>query len=273
MIPGTRAGWEIGVSRPAADGRAWVSSVISRLTVPCLCCLLLSCNGKDPNAPRWSEGQLTLVTSFSLDIDELSGLALDASGTSLWTVGARRVYRLSLGGQVQKLDFKGDNLEGIASDPSDGTLWVVEEKRREILHLDGRGEVLARRQLDLEGKESSGPEGICLDPSGAIFVLNEKNPGLFVTLAADLSIASQRELDFAKDFSGLDCDGGSGRFWVVSDQSRMLFLWSPDTGVISAYPLPFDKAEGVAVDASTGQIYIVSESESRLYVYSVEFPE
>ena len=97
--------------------------MISRLAVPCLCCVLLSCD-KDPSGPGWSEGQLTLLSSHSIDIDELSGLSLDATGTSLWTVGARRIYRLSLAGQVQELEFKGDNLEGIASDPSDGTLWV-----------------------------------------------------------------------------------------------------------------------------------------------------
>ena len=38
--------------------------------------------------------------------------SLDATGTSLWTVGARRIYRLSLDGQVQERDFKGDDLEG-----------------------------------------------------------------------------------------------------------------------------------------------------------------
>ena len=160
-----------------------------------------------------------------------------------------------------------------ASDPSDGTLWVVEEERREIVHLNASGRVLGRRQLDLQGKANSGLEGICLDSTGTVYVLNEKDPGLFVALNADLSIANLRQLDFAEDLSGLDCDGGSGCFWILSDQSRMLYLWSPETGVVSAYPLPFDKAEGVAVDASAGQIYIVSESESRLYVYSVEFPE
>ena len=159
------------------------------------------------------------------------------------------------------------------SDPSDGTLWVVEEERREIVHLNASGRVLGRRPRDLQGKANSGLEGICLDSTGTVYVLNEKDPGLFVALNADLLIANLRQLDFAEDLSGLDCDGGSGCFWILSDQSRMLYLWSPETGVVSAYPLPFDKAEGVAVDAAAGRVYIVSESEDRLYVYSIEFPE
>lgn len=244
-----------------------------RLAVACLCCLLIACGDNDPNGSGGTEGQLSLLASRAVDIGELSGLALDVSGASLWTAGARRIYRLSLTGQAQELDFKGDDLEGIAVDPTDGTLWVVEEGRREVVHLSRDGEVLGRRQLDLEGKDNSGLEGICLDSSGTVHVLNEKDPGLFITLAADLSILSQRELDFAEDFSGLDCGGGFGRFWVLSDQSRMLYLWSPEEGVISAYPLPFDKAEGVAVDAAAGIAYIVSESEERLYMYAIERPD
>ena len=58
-----------------------------------------------------------------------------------------------------------------------------------------------------------------------------------------------------------------------SDQSCTLYLWSPETSVVSAYFLPFDKAEGVTVDTAAGRVYIVSESEDRLYVYSIEFPE
>ena len=141
-----------------------------------------------------------------------------------------------------RLDFKGDDLEGIACDPADTSLWIVKEERREVVHLDVKGEVLARHKLDLEGKPNSGLEGICLDSSGIAEIVNEKDPGLFIALNADLSIASQREFDFAEDLSGLDC--GDGHFWVLSDQSRMLYRWSPAGGVTGAYPLPCDQAEG-----------------------------
>ena len=247
--------------------------MISRLIILCFCCLLLGCESHAPSRSGPDEGRLTLRSRYALDIRELSGLALDAAGASLWTVGnhPQRIYRLSLEGRVQdRLDFKGEDLEGIACDPADGTLWVVEEERREVVHLDANGKVLGRRQLDLKGEPNSGLEGICLDSSGTVYVLNEKDPGLFIALNVDLSIHNQRQLDFANDFSGLDCHSGQDSFWVLSDQSRALYLWSPEEGVKGAYSLPFDKAEGVAVDEAAGLVYIASESEDRLYVYAVE---
>jgi hypothetical protein len=247
--------------------------MIPRSIILCLCLMLLACSGGSPGISGPDGTRLTLLSSHSLGIGEPSGLALDASRSSLWTVGndPQRIYRLSLDGRIQSiLDYEGDDIEGIASDPLDGTLWIVEEDRREVVHLSSSGRVLERHQLDLDGKANSGLEGICLDSDGVVYVLNEKNPGLFISLNADLSIKKQHQLDFAKDFSGLSCDSSRNAFWVLSDQSRTLFLWSPEEGVLGGYALPFAKAEGVAVDAVEDIVYIASESESMLYVYRIE---
>jgi uncharacterized protein YjiK len=247
--------------------------MIPRPIILYLCLLLFACGGDTPSISGPDGTRLTLLSNHSLSIGEPSGLALDASRSSLWTVGndPQRIYRLSLDGQIQNiLDYEGDDIEGIAADPLDGTLWIVEEDRREVVHLNSSGRVLERHQLDLTGEQNSGLEGICLDPDGATYVLNEKNPGLFISLNADLSMKSQRQLDFAKDFSGLSCDSNRSAFWVLSDQSRTLFLWSPEEGVLGGYALPFTKAEGVAVDPVDDLVYIASESESMLYVYRIE---
>jgi len=247
--------------------------MIPRSIILYLCFSLFACGGDTPSITGPDGTRLVLLSSHSLGIGEPSGLALDASRSSLWAVGndPQRVYRLSLDGRIQNiLDYEGDDIEGIASDPSDGTLWIVEEDRREVVHLSSNGRVLEQYQLDLTGEQNSGLEGICLAPDGATYVLNEKKPGLFISLNADLSIKSQRQLNFAKDFSGLSCDSDRDAFWVLSDQSRTLFLWSPEEDVLGGYALPFDKAEGVAVDAIGNLVYIASESESMLYVYRIE---
>ena len=215
-------------------------------------------------------GELPLLATYPLSVAEPSDLTINETGTTLWTVTNHpaRVYQLdSEGKTVKTLDFVGEDLEGIAYDRSDHTLWVAEENRREIIHLDLDGGVLSRHALDLVGEKNCGIEGLCLDGQGRMFALNEKRPGLFIELGGDKSIMARRELMFAKDYSGMAADRKHDGFWIVSDKSQELILWSPRAGVLKEYRLPFAKAEGVAVDHAAKRIYIVSDSEQKLYVY------
>jgi uncharacterized protein YjiK len=216
---------------------------------------------------------LQLVATDSLTIPEPSDVTIDAAATSLWMVtnNPARVYKLDLHGNVvERLNYRGSDLEAIAYDGSDSTLWVVEERTRELVHLDLDGDVLSRQLLDLAGEPNHGPEGLCLDRDGHLFVLNEQNPGLFVALNADLSIASRQELTFAGDYSGLSSSNRQDAFWMVSDQSQRVYLWSKQAGIIGQHNLPFPKAEGVAFNEAANLLYIVSDSEKKLYTYRIE---
>ena len=60
------------------------------------------------------KAHLELEASYKIDVSEPSGLAINDSGTELYTVSDKtsRVYQLSLTGDViKKYDFKGSNLE------------------------------------------------------------------------------------------------------------------------------------------------------------------
>lgn len=211
-----------------------------------------------------------LVATHVLDLPEPSDLAVNETGTTLWVVSndPDSIYQLDLAGhRVKTLKYAGHALEGIAYDRSDRTLWVAEENRREVVHLDLDGNVLSTHPLDLRGEQNSGLEGICLGGAGGIFLLNEKRPGLFIELDPGAAIATTDTLTFAGDYSGLAYDAPSEAFWIVSDQSRRLFLWSRTAGVLKEYALPFESAEGVAYDAATNLIYIVSDLGRTLYIY------
>jgi len=232
---------------------------------------LFACGNSKPAKPA-STGVLQLLATHALTITEPSGLAINESGTMLWTVtnNPDKVYQLDKDGTpVRTLNYVGEDLEGIAYDRSDKTLWIVEENRREIVHLDLNGDVLSRHALDLVGERNSGLEGICLGDKGRMFVLNEKQPGLFIEVNADFSIASRLPLDFAKDFSDLWFDRDTACFWILSDKSQKLCRWSQQKGVVSEYALPFPKAEGIACDDAANRLYIVSDSENKMYVYQI----
>ncbi len=255
--------------RPTRRGRIARLSTGSVMLAEALVVLgSLGCADSQPTSP--SLPSLPSLGSYGLTVTEPSDLAIDETGTILWTVtnDPDSVYQLTTTGtRVKTLKYSGQDLEGVAYDPATQTLWVAEENQRSLVQLDLDGNVLARHDLSLTGEPNSGLEGICLDAGGAMFLLNEKLPGMFIPLNPDVSIASKDTLTFAGDYSGICYEPGSTNFWIVSDQSHRLYLWSKTTGVTKEYDLPFLKAEGVAFDPATNRVYVVSDSENRLYVY------
>lgn len=229
-----------------------------------------SCTTRESTAPQQSAPRLNLLASYSISVPEPSGLSMGANGQSLWTVSdqTNRVYHIDLTGRVlQTLSYTGTDLEGVAYDSTRGCLWVTEEQTRELVKLSLGGTELARHRI-LGGQDNSGLEGVCLDGQGNLFVLKEKLPGLFIRLKPDFSIDAQVTLDFARDYSGLFCDTTAGRFWIVSDESRRIYLWDQQKGVQKQFDLSIPKAEGIAWDFSKNRLYVVSDSEAKLYIFS-----
>ena len=115
---------------------------------------------------------------------------------------------------------------------------------------------------------NSGFEGIVINPNnGHINLLNEKDPGAFLELNSTLIKTLELELGFAQDYSGICLNEINGNYFIVSDESKQLIEWGALTGVINTYSLDFEKAEGVAYNFNENRIYIVSDSEQKLYIY------
>ena len=257
-----------GTRRIPRRRRAIVSIGTIAVAVAFAAAGLSGCKGSDPAAPPIPT--LPLLASFALDMNEPSDLAIDETGTLLWTVGNNpdSVYQLDTSGKrLKALNYSGQDLEGIAYDPATHTLWAAEENLRALVHLDLDGNVLLQHNLGLTGEQNSGLEGVSYDGGGSLVVVNEKLPGMFIQLNPDLSIASKDTLTFAGDYSGITYEPTSASFWIVSDQSHRLYRWTRAGGVAAQYDLPFPKPEGVAFDPATNRVYVVSDSEKRLYVF------
>ena len=216
---------------------------------------------------------LVLIESVSLEVPEPSGLTLNSNGSALYVVSDppdNSVYKLDLLGNIQKtLSYSGYDLEGITYDTRDNTLWVAEESLLEIVHLDTFGNILSRKPILFNNNGSnSGFEGIVINPNnGHINLLNEKDPGAFLELNSTLIKTLELELGFAQDYSGICLNEINGNYFIVSDESKQLIEWGALTGVINTYSLDFEKAEGVAYKFNENRIYIVSDSEQKLYIY------
>jgi len=237
--------------------------------------LLLSCDISDSTTETQDEISLVLDYEIGLSIEEPSGLTYDPNTQTLWTVNDpdnNKIYNISLEGELlETLSFTGDDLEGVAFDISTNTLWVADELTSEIINVSLQGEELQRVSLPVSQYSSgSGLEGLCMGNSGDYYLLKEKNPGFFIEVNADFAIITETELSFADDYSGICYDSTREGFWIVSDESEMLYLWDLTNGVREQYPLGFSKAEGIVYIADTNSFYIVSDSEEKLYKFHIE---
>jgi len=234
--------------------------------------LLIQCSNDDASLNPDSLS-LSLIDTREIAIKEPSGLSLGKSNQSLWVVTdspENEIYEISLEGEIiQKLDFKGEDLEGIVFDSLNNILLVVEEKKREIIEIALDGTELARHSFNIDGNDNNGFEGISINPSGQIWIANEKEPVLLASLNSDFSLNILVQLNVAEDYSGLSFGDQDDQMWIVSDQSKLLIQYNATTDIVKKFNLSFDKAEGICVDASKNLIYIVRESNNRLITYEI----
>ncbi len=236
-------------------------------------CLFFSCSSSSNPADITPVKTLKMISVHNLDFEEPSGLTLDSSEEALWVVGnnPQRIYRIDLqGNTLEMLNYNGSDMEGIVFNPLDSTLWVVEERTRNLVQITLNGIEIQRKVYSTGSDENSGLEGVAINSSGDFFIINEKNPGLFLALNDSLNVSRQMVLDFAEDYSGAVYDKNEQGFWIVSDQDRKLYLWREAAGVVEEYDLSFPKAEGVTINAAGDRIYIASETQGRLYVFTLE---
>ena len=237
--------------------------------------ITISCSLEENITESEDQYILVLDSEIELDITEPSGLTYDPNTQTLWTVNdppGNRIHNINLDGELlQTLDFVGNDLEGITFDLSTNTLWIAEEGTSEIINISLQGEELQRIELSIsQYTPGSGLEGICLGSSGEFYLLKEKDPGLFIEVSQDFVTLTETELSFADDYSGICYDCTRDGFWIVSDESEMLYLWNLTNGVREQYSLGFSKAEGIVYIAETNSFYIVSDSEEKLYKFHIE---
>ncbi|MGK7925308.1 MAG: SdiA-regulated domain-containing protein [Spirulina sp.] len=221
----------------------------------------------------------------------------------------KKIFKLGLKGSLKKnKSFKipDKGLEGIVLDPSGEFLLVVKEENNEIVKIEiDTQEVSDRQRLDAMagyetvahyftgGGANKGLEGITWNQAtGTIFVMKEGFPGLLVEVLPDLKTIRGHQLlnhenGFCDtevgaediDFSDICYDSSRDRFWIISDKAKRLFLydWNKNK-VLQSSKLGYgkngkyreiEKAEGITIDPEANRLYVVSDEETRLYVFDI----
>ena len=226
--------------------------------------LLFSCDRETV-----ATSQLELLASYSIDVPEPSGLAINSSENILYTVSdhTNKVYKISTSGLLlQTFDFTGNDLEGVCN-YTNGKLLVAEERTKKIIELTTATGTFITHQMDYDNDESNaGIEGITYNPNTQnSYFLNEKKPDKLFKLNSSFNIISSYDLGFANDYSGMFYDATDNLLWIVSDESQSINKCTLEGELIESYIINVQKPEGIAI--ANDKIYIVSDSEERLYIF------
>ena len=236
-----------------------------------LMCLLLLGFCKENKRPH--QDHLTFLYEKAISVPEPSGLDLSFNKAGFWTVSdeTSTVYRLDGDGNVvQRIKVNGFDLEGVTV-VNDTTLVVILERSREVVMLNTDGFEIKRKKLPLEGEENSGIEGISYNSeNGNYYLVNEKNPLLFIELDANFEIVKTDTLSFSKDISGICYDQDNDKFWILSDEDQQVIQRDFDGNILKKFHLNIIQPEGITLDKKSHRLYIVSDAKETLYVFKIE---
>jgi len=230
--------------------------------------LLNSCSNDDVN-DIIQKNTLELLETYSVNVKEPSGLAINSAGSILYTVSdnTAQVYKLSITGNViQTFNYVGNDLEGVSTF-KENKLLLAEERTKEIVEYDMSTGVFSKHKINYTNNdENSGMEGVAYTENlDAIFILNEKNPGKLIRLRSDYSVLVEYDLNFAKDYSGIFYEDVSKNLWIVSDQNKTINKCTLKGELIESYSISIIQAEGIAI--TDDKIYVISDTEAKLYVF------
>jgi len=216
---------------------------------------------------------LTYYLSEPIPVPEPSGLDLSFDEKGFWVVSDQnsKVYLIdSWGKEIKSFEVNGEDLEGITV-VNDSLLAIVLERTREVIILDTSGNELKRATLNLKGELNSGLEGITYDPVKKIFyILNEKNPGLLLTLDENLTEQKRNTLKFAKDFSGVFFDENDNSLWILSDESQRIFKTDLSGIPIEEFKIKVAQPEGITLNKARTKLFLVSDVTGNLYVFNLD---
>jgi len=215
----------------------------------------ISCSDNNEDIGGGAKDDLELLSTFDVAIAEPSGLAINSTGTTLYTVSdnTAKVYKLSTKGEVIKtFGYTGDDLEGVSTFKG-VKLLLAEERTKELVEFDMGSGTFLKHKIRYDNKDSnSGIEGVAYA---------ENLNAIFITVLAEY------DLNFAKDYSGVFYDNSSKDLWIVSDQSKTINKCTIKGDVIKSYSINITQAEGIAI--SNNKIYVISDAEAKLYIYKL----
>ncbi len=217
--------------------------------------------------------KITLLRRYDIPVLEPSGLTLTYDQNGFWTVSDEdsSLYELNKYGKIiKRIKVNGFDLEGVTV-IDEATLAIVLERTREVVILDTSGIEIKRVKISIEGELNSGLEGITYNESTKHFyIVNEKDPPLLIELDGDFNEVRRDTIKFAADVSGIFYDENDNMLWILSDEDQMVIKTDMELNIITKFKISVIRPEGITVNSIGDRMYIISDREEKLSVFSID---
>lgn len=235
--------------------------------------LLTSCT-ESKNLPLMKGYQV-----FDVDVEEISGLCLNADKSALISCGDQGVVKqLSFEGEASDILVYPADMEGVTIDPSTGDLYLAIEGSQEVARLAAPAydtyESLFKVQEAIDSNyRNGGLEGVEYYKHDILFVGSQVDANLWQyrtdgTIVSKISFAA-----FATEIAGLCYEPEEDLLWVTDSRQAKIFLCRTDGTLLATYEVPFvDNLESICVDRERGCIWVASDEDSpKLYRLDFDF--
>jgi uncharacterized protein YjiK len=222
-------------------------------------------SSNDPTTPATQS--LQLITLYSMSVTEPSGLLYSPKTRQLYMVSDSHgaIYVIDTTGLIlQTIPVDAQDLEGIALTQNADTFYVAEETRSQITSFLPDGTKLASFPITVRTNTKHGPEGLTIDGTGNLWIINEKLPTMLLHHAGSAEL-SRTTLTFTTDISDICYDSVADAFWIVSDESQSVIKISRTGALLGQWSTPVTQGEGIAFIGN--RMYIVSDTDAKLYVF------
>ena len=240
------------------------------------------------------------IRDVAIGLNEPSGLALNRSGSKLYTVSddTKAIFNLNLQGKIitsSSFLVELNDLEGLAVTSDDNEIIAVHESSNSVVRFDianrkeiRRTPLSAMKNYDQIANHfrneahNKGLEGITINFSNDhIFVIKEGKPGLLIELDSECKTilnccVLNKECGFKHprikpkklDFSGLSYDHSRDAIWIASDKGECIFQFDwHQQRVLNCLDLPHH-SQGPSERVRKSEGIAFDPLNQRLYIVS-----
>jgi len=229
---------------------------------------LTSCDSDTTTIPEIKLLDPIAEVDLSSILSEPSGIVYNSVNNSFYIVSDTlpQIFEIDIDGNLLgSIQVNADDLEGITLSINQDTIYVVEESDNLVTSFLLDGTKINSFSIDVSENSINGLEGIAVDNSGYLYVVNEKSPRYLIKILNEVEV-SRKEIIVVQDLSDICYDPILDCFWLISDESKKIVKMSKDGILQSEWNIPFDKGEGITFYQD--KMYIVNDDDSKLYIFN-----